>query len=164
MSADERWRGGEGSRQVEDRFSSGDGGFAAGSEGAGSDVWDREPATGAWREEWARFGTREDARRRVEQHPEVMPPHPMPVDRHDFKPEAHEGLALARQALPVVGLFFAGMALSRLFNRRRAKPAATAAPDLVLALRARGTRNRKATRKLAESLRGRAIKGALVFS
>lgn len=166
MSADERWPGDEASRQVEDRIpAQGQGGYAAGSEGAGSEVWDREPAGGLPRGAWVgtRGGERERARRRVEQNPEVMPPHPMPVDRHGYKPEAHEVSTVARRALPVAALFFAGLALARLVGPQRRAWRTAAAPQLVLALRARGRRNRRAARQLVERLRGSAFRGVIAF-
>ena len=167
--SDQRWPGDDASRQVEDRFGTPQGGFAAGSEGAGSEIWEREPAEPRWREGWEHLGgsrgaERASARRRVEQHPEVMPPHPTPVDRHAFKPEGRGAVPAVMRLLPVLGLFAAGLVLPRLFGaRRRTAARASASPELVLALRSRGRRDRKSARQLAESLRGRAFRGVIAF-
>lgn len=168
MSADGRWPGGDPSSQVEDRYPGTErSGFGAGSEGAGSEIWDREPAVsgtppgwGAARRFATRGGEREQARRRVESNPEAMPPHPMPVDRHEYKPEGAGGRALAKRALPVAGLFLAGLLLPRLFGRRRTF---VKTPELVVAFRTKGRRNSEAAARLADLMRDSVLRGDLVF-
>ncbi len=178
--SDERRPGEGGSKVVEDRVfvgmatgpvpitgseATGEG-FAAGSEGGGSEVWEKTPASsyrsGGWEMFGTRGGEREAARRRVEAHPEVMPPHPRPVDRHPAK-EKSEG-SLAARVLPVAGLFLAGLLLPQLFAARRlSRRSRVAAPALQLVLASRGRRGRRDAERLAELLRGERYRGELRF-
>ena len=167
MSTDGRRPGDLASGQVEDRFAGGDGGFAAGSEGGGSEVWEKEPAVpGGWEIFGTRGGEREAARRRVEAHPEVMPPHPRPNDRAEAKKRV-EASSLAMQAVPVALLFMTGLLLPRLFARpsrfrfeRRVFGRRTTGPVVQVALR---SRNRRDAMHLAELLHGQRFRGELVF-
>ena len=165
MGTDGRRPGDLASEQVEDRFNPRNGGFAAGSEGGGSEVWEKEPAVaGGWEIFGTRGGEREAARRRVESHPEVMPPHPKPTDRAEVKKRV-EASSLAMQAVPVALLFAAGLLLPRLFTRpsrleRRFFGRRTTGPVVQVALR---SRNRRDALRLAELLHGQRFRGELVF-
>jgi len=161
MSADDRRRGERASQQVEDRFEAG---YAAGSDGGGGEhVWEKAPESpGGWEILGSRGGAREAALRRVEAHPEVMPPHPQPVDRHLEKKRAEP--SFAARAVPVAaGMFLVGLLLPRMarggWRSRRRQSAA----GPVLALRARGWRSRRDAARIAEILRGQRFRGEIVF-
>jgi len=165
MSADDRRYDEGASSQVEDRFEGKPpAGYAAGAEGGGSEVWEKVPAaSGGWEIFATRGGEREAARRRVEAHPEVMPPHPQPTDRAEVKKRV-EMTNYAMHALPVALCFVAGLLLPQLFAPRAVRRRRhVAAPVLTLALRARGRRARREAMRLAELLRGHRFRGELLF-
>lgn len=141
-------------------------GYAAGSEGGGSEIWDREPSIpGGWEVTTGRRFDPAEARRRVEARPEVMPPHPEPVDRRPMK----KPVPGWRQGLPfVLGAFFVGGLVSRAFHARRTPPAGLVAGPagpaaIAFVLRSRGLRRRRQAQRLAQMLHGQRLRGELVF-
>lgn len=157
-------------------------GYGAGSEVGGAEVWSRVPnaptaglggrSQSLYERAYpdpARGLDREAARRRVEGHPEVMPPHPEPVDRHGIK----RSFGWRQAALPALGFFAAGWLLPRFFGRRffgrgliarRRFAGGVAAPTLVLSLgmrRGLGRRQRRELFDLRQALRGKRFPAAI---